>query len=94
MLEWLGPDNCSKVIYNKFIDERLVAIIYDIRNNKKEIIDDPVYTVSGDGSFALTVDFERHHFFQKGLRSMILKNPDFSKNIAIDHNDGIFIMIY
>lgn len=65
-LEWIGPDFNSKVIYNKFINDKLVSIIYDISIGHAKQLDYPIYSVSHDGEKAVSVDFERHSYFRRG----------------------------
>lgn len=59
MLQWLGPDFRSKILYNDFRDGRYCAVILELDSCKERIIAAPVYTVSGNGKFALTLDFSR-----------------------------------
>lgn len=66
MLQWLGPDYSNKIIYNDFRNENYCSIILDINTNEERIIDKPVYSVSSDGTTALTLDFSRLHRLRKG----------------------------
>lgn len=66
MLQWLGPEYNEKIIYNDFRDNRYCSVILNIKTKEEKIIDMPVYSVSEDGSFALTLDFSRLHRLRKG----------------------------
>lgn len=67
MAQWLGPDFCSRIIYNDFRNGKYVSVIYDFKNKKEErTFDLPVYDVAKDGSFALSLDFSRLHRLRKG----------------------------
>ena len=67
MAQWLGPDFKSKIIYNDFRNNRYVSVIYNFTEKCEEkVFDMPVYDVSKDGSFALTLDFSRLHRLRKG----------------------------
>ena len=66
MLQWLGPDFSSKIIYNDFYDNKYVAIILDIYTRQKRIISMPIYTVSNDGKTALSLDFSRLYNLRPG----------------------------
>lgn len=66
MLQWLGPDFSGKIIYNDFRNNRYCSIILDIFSNKESIFERPIYSVSKDGKFALTLDFSRLHRLRKG----------------------------
>ncbi len=64
--QWLGPDFKSKVIYNDFRDGRYRSVIIDIKTGEERVFPVPVYAVSQDGSFALTLDFSRLHRLRPG----------------------------
>ena len=67
MAQWLGPDFKNKIIYNDFRNGKFVSIIYNFEKKEEEMIfDKPVYDVSKDGKFALTLDFSRLHRLRKG----------------------------
>ena len=67
MAQWLGPDFKSKIIYNDCRDNKYVSVIYDFVNKKElKVLEKPIYDVSKDGKFALTLDFSRLHRLRKG----------------------------
>lgn len=66
MLQWLGPDYAERVIYNDFRNSRYCSVILNIKTNKERIVSMPVYSVSQDGKFALSLDFSRLHRLRKG----------------------------
>ena len=66
MLQWLGPDYSSKVIYNDYRDGKYVSVILEVKTGKEKIISAPVYTVSDDGKIALTLDFSRLYNLRPG----------------------------
>lgn len=73
MLQWLGPKFNEKIIYNDFRNGEFCSIIVELFINDKEIsvvnervIPKPVYSVSKDGSFALSLDFSRLHRLRPG----------------------------
>lgn len=66
MLQWLGPDFSSKIIYNDYRNEKYVSVILELSTGKEKIIDKPVYSVSEDGKFALTLDFSRLYNLRPG----------------------------
>lgn len=78
MLQWLGPDYSHKIIYNDFRDGRFCSIILNIKTNEEKVISMPVYSVSRDGKFALSLDFSRLHRLRKGYGYCNL--PDSTKN--------------
>ncbi|GAE28187.1 hypothetical protein JCM9140_4394 [Halalkalibacter wakoensis JCM 9140] len=66
MLQWLGPDFSERIIFNDFRNGEYCSVILNIRTNEERVIDMPVYSVSQDGKFALTLDFSRLHRLRKG----------------------------
>lgn len=66
MLQWLGPDFSENIIFNDFRDGKYCSIILNIITGKEKIFERPVYSVSNNGKFALTLDFSRLHRLRKG----------------------------
>lgn len=66
MVQWLGPDFFSRILYNDFRDGKYISVIKDIRSGEERIIPAPVYTVSADGRTALTLDFSRLYNLRPG----------------------------
>lgn len=58
MLQWLN-DAESKVIYNDREGDHFVARILDVKNGEKSTLCRPVYCLSPDGKWALSVNFSR-----------------------------------
>lgn len=88
MLEWLGPDFNSKIIYNKRKDDKIISIIYDLNKKSFEEIECSIYSVASNGKFALTIDYERHHWFRRGY-SYDFEFPNKEKDKPLIINDGI-----
>ena len=84
MLSWLDDEN---IIYNDFIDNHYGAIIKNIETNQQRMIDHPIYKVSHDGKFALTLNFARLAKLRPDYGYFNLPYNDISKN---DDKDGIF----
>lgn len=66
MLQWLGPDYKEKIIFNDFRDGKLCSVILYLSTRKEKVIPMPVYSVSTDGKFALTLDFSRLYNLRPG----------------------------
>ena len=66
MIQWLGPDLSEQIIFNDFREGRYCSVILNIKSREERVIDMPVYSVSNDGRFALTLDFSRLHRLRKG----------------------------
>lgn len=67
MAQWMGPDYKSRVIYNDFRDGHYCSVIFNVEKmNEEKVLPLPVYDVSRDGSFALSLDFNRLHRMRPG----------------------------
>ena len=66
MVQWLGPDFSSKIIYNDLRNGNYVSVILDIHTRKERVLERPVYTVSADGKTALSLDFSRLYNLRPG----------------------------
>ena len=66
MLQWLGPDYSSKILYNDFRDGKYCSVIFNLKSGEENVIPAPVYSVSADGTFALTLDFSRLYNLRPG----------------------------
>lgn len=66
MLQWLGPDFSSRILYNDFRDGAYCSVILELATMKETVIGTPVYTVSADGKTALTLDFSRLYNLRPG----------------------------
>lgn len=66
MLQWLGPDYKSNIIFNDFRDGEFCSVILNIDTLEEKIIKAPIYTVSSNGKVALTLDFTRLYSLRPG----------------------------
>jgi hypothetical protein len=57
-LRWF-PCSDNKIVFNDFINDKYVCRILDVRNNENKIIDSPIYDISSDGKYGVTLNFER-----------------------------------
>ena len=78
MLQWLGPDYSERIIYNDFRDGKYCSVILNIKSMEEKVVPMPIYSVSYDGKFALTLDFSRLHRLRKGYGYSNL--PDLTKD--------------
>ena len=81
MLQWLGPDFSSRILYNDYHNGKYVAGIKDVKTGKERVIDAPVYTVSADGKTALTLDFSRLYNLRPGYGYYNV--PEKTKDVAL-----------
>ena len=90
MLQWLGPDYSSHIIYNDMQDEKYCSIILDVNSLKRRVLPIPVYTVSNDGKTALSLDFSRLHSLRLGYGYAAL--PEKTKGVALPDETCIWRM--
>lgn len=88
MLQWLGPDFNSKIIFNNRIDNKFCSQIIDLRTNYVQTFNFPVYAVSSSGKFALCLDYERLYWSRPGYSYPGVVNT--KKRAREIENDGIF----
>ena len=88
MMQWLGPDFDHEIIYNDFRDGRYVSIVLDVFTGAERVLNMPVYSVSNDGTFALTLDFSRLHRLRPGYGYSNL--PDETKGQKIPSSAAVW----
>jgi len=80
MAQWMGPDFKSRIIYNDFRDGGYCSVIFNTEKMQEEkALPLPVYDVSRDGTFALSLDFSRLHRMRPGYGYSNL--PDHTKGV-------------
>ena len=88
MLQWLGPDYSSRVLYNDYREGKYVSVILTIATMEERVIPAPVYSVSADGTFALTLDFSRLYNLRPGYGYYNI--PEKTKGIALPDTTAIW----
>jgi hypothetical protein len=96
MMQWLGPGYSERIIYNDFREGQYCAIILTISTGQEKILPMPIYSVSSDGTTALTLDFSRLNSFRPGYgyinkadNSINEKCPNTPCIWKISLNDGV-----
>lgn len=87
-LQWLGPDFCSRVIYNDRDNDRFVSRIVDIRSGESRSLDFPIYTVHPDGKAAVCTNFERSYFPRESYSYQGVVKHEW--NVPVHPDDGLF----
>lgn len=88
MLQWLGPDFSSSILYNDCRNGKYVSIILELATGKERVIDAPVYTVSSDGKTALTLDFSRLYNLRPGYGYYNV--PEKTKGIVLPDSTAVW----
>lgn len=66
MAQWMGPDFKSRILYNDMRNGAYCSVIIDIKTGDERVLPRPCYTVSTDGTTALSLDFSRLHSLRLG----------------------------
>ncbi len=90
MLQWLGPDYDTRVIFNDLRNGHFVSVIHDLETNDQRILPFPVYAVEPSGKTAACVDFERLYWFRPGYTYQGIRNQSKKANFAPE--DGIWVL--
>lgn len=90
MLQWLGPDFESLIIFNDLRAGKFVAVIYDLERGLERILPLPVYAVDPLARTAACVDFERLYWYRPGYNYQGIENED--KKIDCAPDDGLWIL--
>lgn len=81
MLQWLGPDFSSRILFNDYRDGQYVSVIKNVESGEECVVPAPAYTVSSDGKIALTLDFSRLYNLRPGYG--YYNAPEKTKGIAL-----------
>jgi len=90
MLQWVGPDFNSKIIFNDFGKNKFISKIKEIKTGKEKEINFPIYAVLSNGKKALSLNFSRLDDTRKGYGYPGIKDKFFDENHP--KNDGIFLV--
>ena len=88
MLQWLGPDYKNRILFNDYRDKKYVSVILNLNTMTEKVIPAPVYTVSSDGKFALTLDFSRLYNLRPGYGYYNV--PEKTKDIPLPNEPAIW----
>ena len=78
MLQWVGDDG-KQILWNDRRDNEFVCRIYSTETKQIRTIGHPIYTISQDGRFGLSVDFRRIDNLRPGYGYDGLADP----NVAV-----------
>ncbi|MFW5983019.1 MAG: hypothetical protein ACOCQ4_00845 [bacterium] len=91
MLQWNPSDPDNEVVFNKLIDGKYGAVIFNLKTKQNiKKFDMPVYSVSSDGKFAVTLNFSRLGRLRPGYGYRLL--PDKTNDQDAPRDDGLFLM--
>lgn len=94
MAQWI-PGPGKEVIWNDHGKKGVISRIYNVTTGKTRELPRPIYTLSPDGSFALSIDFERLQFYRPGYgypskqkRNFAVKTPESGGIFKMDLKTG------
>jgi len=90
MLQWLGPDHGSRILFNGIRDGHYRAIVLDLHTGSERVLPMAAYTVTSDGRHALCVDYDRLYWYRPGYNYQGPPRPE--KRKPYDPQDGIWRM--
>lgn len=88
MLQWLGPDFRSRILYNDFREAAYCSVILDLETMEETVIPVAVYTVANNGKTALTLDFSRLYNLRPGYGYYNV--PEKTKGIGLPDSTAIW----
>ena len=90
MLQWNPARPDREIIFNDRREGRFVSVVLDIHTGRERVLPLPVYTVSRDGTFALTTNFARLHHTRPGYGYAGVPDPWWDDLRPED--DGIYLL--
>ena len=88
MLQWIPGTNM--IIHNDRIGDRFVTVLIDLQGKSRRILPRPIYTISSDGTKALSLNFSRLTDTRPGYGYNGLKDLYYDQ--LHPQNDGIYLM--
>lgn len=88
MAQWLGPTFDKEIIYNDFRDNNYCSVILNVFTGEERVIRAPIYAVSSDGDFALTLDFSRLYNLRPGYG--YYNKEETTKDIALPNTTAVW----
>lgn len=88
MLQWLGPDFTSRILYNDFRGGSYCSVILTLATMEERVIPVAVYTIANDGRTALTLDFSRLYNLRPGYGYYNV--PEKTKGIGLPDSTAIW----
>lgn len=88
-LQWYPSRSSEQVLYNRLVEGRYGCVIQNIRT--REVVHEysrPVYSVSHDGRWGVSLDFSRLQRLRPGYGYATL--PDITAGQSVPHDNGIW----
>jgi len=89
MINWIYEDQIEKLIYNVIEEGKLFSRITDVNSNLKKDLPLPLYALSKNNEYFLTINFEHLSKYRRGY-GYDLKMIDYSKSFFNPNEIGIW----
>ena len=90
MLQWFPGKENTTIIYNSRERGRFISVILNIDSGERWSLPMPVYTLSPDGKYALSLNFARLNDTRPGYGYCGVKDPWYSEKAP--SKDGIYLI--
>ncbi len=90
MLQWMPNTFRRRIIYNDRRDGRFISVIHDVESGEVRNLPLPIYALTHDGRYALTLNFSRLDRTRPGYGYAGVHDPTVEKKAP--ENDGIYLM--
>ncbi len=90
MLQWLGSAPDRLIVYNSREGDRYISVVHDVHSGARRTLPRPIYALSRDGRWALSINFARLADTRPGYGYVGLPDP-WADQFAPD-DDGIWLM--
>ena len=85
-LRWM-PNNPREIVFNDFYDNRYISRVVNVDTRSQRVIDYPLYDISPDGRYGLTIDFERLGVKRPGYGYTCRRYDESDHNLNLDSID-------
>jgi len=89
MLQW-RPGSRNEVLWNDRQQDRFVCHVLNVDTRERQTLDNPIYSVSPDGRWAVSLDFRRTNETRPGYGYSGL--PDPHRDVLAPRDSGIFVV--
>ena len=90
-LQWFPPKNSHLILYNNFENGKYISLIQDVFSKKvQQKIGQPIYALSSDGRWGLSINFSRLERLRPGYGYSNL--PDYSNADHLKANNGVWLV--
>jgi len=90
MLQWLPGKEDRTIIYNDRVEDRFVSVVINVDTGDRWTLPSPIYTLSPDGRYALSLNFARLNDTRPGYGYCGIRDPWYGEKAP--EKDGIYLV--